>query len=98
MLDGELISVPYIDFQRNPDGIDGSNGSEISGGFTIKSAQRLTNLLKTGALPLKLELISQSQVSATLGRQALNQGLLAGIVGFAVVARDAARSSTACSA
>jgi SecD/SecF fusion protein len=85
-LDQDLISVPYIDYQRNPDGIDASNGSEISGGFTIRSAQRLANLLKTGALPLKLELISQSQVSATLGKQALNQGLTAGIVGFAVVA------------
>jgi SecD/SecF fusion protein len=86
VLDNELISVPYIDFQRNPDGIDGSQGSEISGGFTIQTAQRLSNLLKTGALPLKLELISQSQVSATLGRQALNQGLLAGAVGFGIVA------------
>jgi SecD/SecF fusion protein len=85
-LDQDLISVPFIDFQRNPDGIDASNGSEISGGFTISSAQRLANLLKTGALPLKLELISQSQVSATLGKQALNQGLLAGAVGFAIVA------------
>jgi SecD/SecF fusion protein len=86
VLDQDLISVPYIDFQRNPDGIDATNGSEISGGFTIQSAQRLANLLKTGALPLKLELISQSQVSATLGKQALNQGLLAGAIGFGVVA------------
>src|SRR6185369_12407780 len=39
-----------------------------------------------GALPIKLELISQSQVSATLGQQALHQGLIAGIVGFVVVA------------
>jgi SecD/SecF fusion protein len=86
VLDNKLISVPYIDPQQNPDGIDGSNGSEISGGFTIKSAQRLANLLKTGALPIHLELISQSQVSATLGQQALHQGLVAGIVGFVVVA------------
>jgi SecD/SecF fusion protein len=86
VLDNQLISVPYIDFQRNPDGIDGRTGSEISGGFTIKSAQRLANLLKTGALPIRLELISQSQVSATLGKQALNQGLVAGLVGFAIVA------------
>jgi SecD/SecF fusion protein len=85
-LDQDLISVPYIDYQRNPDGIDASNGSEISGGFTIRSAQRLANLLKTGALPLKLELISQSQVSATLGKQALNQGVLAGAIGFGIVA------------
>ncbi|WP_372791164.1 protein translocase subunit SecD, partial [Paraconexibacter sp.] len=86
VLDGEVISTPYIDFQRNPDGIDARTGSEISGGFTIKSAQRLANLLKTGALPVKLELISQSQVSATLGKQALDQGLLAGLVGFGLVA------------
>jgi SecD/SecF fusion protein len=86
VLDNKLISVPYIDPQQNPDGIDGSNGSQISGSFTIKSAQRLANLIKTGALPIKLELISQSQVSATLGQQALHQGLIAGLVGFAVVA------------
>jgi SecD/SecF fusion protein len=86
VLDNKLISAPYIDPRENPDGIDGSNGSEIRGGFTIGSAQRLANLLKTGALPIKLELISQSQVSATLGQQALHQGLIAGIVGFAIVA------------
>jgi SecD/SecF fusion protein len=86
VLDNELISVPFIDFQQNPDGIDASNGSQIEGGFTIASAQRLANLLKTGALPIRLDLISSSQVSATLGRQALDQGLIAGIAGFAIVA------------
>jgi SecD/SecF fusion protein len=86
VLDDELVSAPKIDFKENPDGIDGRNGSQISGGFTIKSAQALANVLKTGALPLKLDLISSSQVSATLGRQALNQGLVAGIAGFVVVA------------
>jgi SecD/SecF fusion protein len=86
VLDNKLISVPYIDPQQNPDGIDGENGSQISGAFTIKSAQRLATLIKTGALPIKLELISQSQVSATLGQQALHDGLVAGIVGFAIVA------------
>ena len=68
---------------QNPNGIDGANGSQIEGGFTIESAQELANLLKTGALPVKLELISQSQVSATLGQQALDQGLVAGAAGFA---------------
>src|SRR3954470_16837987 len=85
VLDNELISVPFIDFQQNPEGIDGRQGSQISGGFTIASAQRLANLLKTGALPIRLQLISSSQVSATLGRQALNQGLIAGVAGFVVV-------------
>jgi len=86
VLDDELVSTPFIDFRQNPDGIDGRTGSQISGGFTIKSAQTLANVLKTGALPLKLELISSSQVSATLGRQALDQGLTAGIAGFVIVA------------
>jgi SecD/SecF fusion protein len=85
-LDNELISTPYINFRENPDGIDGSQGAQISGGFTIQSAQDLARLLKIGALPLRLDLISRSQVSATLGRQALDQGLVAGLAGFAIVA------------
>jgi SecD/SecF fusion protein len=86
VLDNELISVPQIDYRQYPDGIDAGGGSRISGGFTIKTAQRLANLLKTGALPIKLQLISSSQVSATLGKQALDAGLVAGIAGFIVVA------------
>ncbi|HEY5198457.1 MAG TPA: protein translocase subunit SecD [Solirubrobacteraceae bacterium] len=86
VLDSRLISVPSIDFNQYPEGIDAANGSEISGGFTITSAQTLAQLLQTGALPIKLKLISAEQVSATLGKQALNQGLVAGGVGFAVVA------------
>jgi SecD/SecF fusion protein len=72
VLDNEIISVPQIDWQQYPNGIDASSGSQITGGFTISSAQRLADLLKTGALPIKLQLISSSQVSATLGRQALH--------------------------
>jgi SecD/SecF fusion protein len=85
-LDGRLISVASIDPNRLPDGIDGENGAVIEGGFTIQSAQDLANLIKLGALPIGLKLISQSQVSATLGKQALHQGLIAGAVGLLVVA------------
>jgi SecD/SecF fusion protein len=87
VLDGQLITVPQIDYTQNPNGIDSSvNGSEITGNFTISTAQSLANLLKSGALPLKLVPISSSLVSATLGKQALNQGLLAGAAGFLIVA------------
>ncbi|HEX4107071.1 MAG TPA: protein translocase subunit SecD [Solirubrobacteraceae bacterium] len=85
-LDNQLITVPYIDFNANPNGIDASQGSEIEGGFTITTAQQLADELKSGALPIKLDLISQSQVSATLGKTALHQGLIAGLAGLAVVA------------
>ncbi|HEX4564748.1 MAG TPA: hypothetical protein VH115_09855, partial [Solirubrobacteraceae bacterium] len=84
-LEGQLITVPSIDYTKYPEGIDASSGSQISGGFTVTSAQELAELLQSGALPLKLEEISSSQVSATLGKTALNQGLVAGLVGFAVV-------------
>ena len=86
VLDDDLVSKPFINFQENPDGIDGSTGAQISGGFTITSAQDLAKILQIGALPIKLELISRSQVSASLGAQALDQGLVAGIAGLVVVA------------
>jgi SecD/SecF fusion protein len=86
VLDNDLISAPYIDFDENPDGIDGTNGAQISGSFTIDEAQDLAKILEIGALPIRLELVSRSQVSATLGAQALDQGLVAGAAGFIVVA------------
>jgi SecD/SecF fusion protein len=86
VLDDELVSAPFIDFQQNPDGIDGSTGAQISGGFTIQTAQDLAKILKIGALPVRLDLVSRSQVSASLGQQALDQGLIAGIAGFVIVA------------
>jgi SecD/SecF fusion protein len=85
VLDGQVITAPSIDYTKYPEGIDSSQGSEISGGFTLTSAENLADELQSGALPIKLNLISQSQVSATLGKQALSQGLLAGLLGFAVV-------------
>jgi SecD/SecF fusion protein len=85
VLDREVVSRPFIDYRENPDGIDGRTGAQISGGFTLQEAQDLADVLKTGALPIDLKPISETQVSASLGKQALNQGLLAGGVGFALV-------------
>src|SRR5215213_2490243 len=84
-LDNQVVSVAYIDPSRYPEGIDGSNGAEISGVGTVQDAQDLAESLRIGALPIELKLISKTQVSATLGQQALDQGLLAGGVGFALV-------------
>jgi SecD/SecF fusion protein len=85
VLDNQVFSSPIINFIENPTGIDGSNGAEISGNFTISSAQDLASILQAGALPVKLVLVSQSTVSATLGQQALDQGIKAGVVGLAVI-------------
>ncbi len=86
VLDDELVSAPFINFRENPEGIDGRTGAQISGSFTIQSAQDLAQILEIGALPIRLELISRSQVSASLGAQALDQGLVAGAAGFLIVA------------
>ncbi|HLH66127.1 MAG TPA: protein translocase subunit SecD [Solirubrobacteraceae bacterium] len=85
-LDNQLITVPQIDFHQYPDGIIGGGGADITGGFTSQSASDLANELRLGALPIQLKLISESQVSATLGSQALHQGLVAGAAGLLVVA------------
>jgi SecD/SecF fusion protein len=84
-LDNQLVSVPFIDYDTTPQGISGSSGSEISGGFTTATAADLATQLRLGALPVKLVQISEQQVSATLGSTALHQGLVAGLVGLAVV-------------
>jgi len=86
VLDNEVKTRPLINFAQNPDGIDGRTGAEISGGFTsFQEAQDLATFLQIGALPINLKLISQTQVSATLGTQALDEGLRAGAVGLALV-------------
>ncbi len=85
VLDREVVSRPTIDYRENPDGIDGRTGAQISGGFKLQEAQDLAEVLKTGALPINLKPISETQVSASLGKQALREGLIAGLVGFGLV-------------
>jgi SecD/SecF fusion protein len=85
VLDNEVKTRPIINYAQNPDGIDGRTGAQISGGFTsIGDAQELASFLQRGALPINLNLISQSQVSATLGSEALHDGIKAGIIGLAL--------------
>jgi SecD/SecF fusion protein len=64
VLDNQIITAPSIDFTMYPEGIDVTNGSEISGRFTISSARDLANELRFGALPINLELVSRSRVPA----------------------------------
>jgi len=83
ILDNEVKTRPLINYAQNPDGIDGRTGAQISGGFTsIGDAQTLASYLQRGALPINLNLISQSQISATLGSEALHDGIRAGLIGL----------------
>jgi SecD/SecF fusion protein len=85
VLDNQVVTQPIINFDENPGGIDGRTGAQISGNFSISSAQDLAEFLRIGALPINLQLESQSTVSATLGQQALDQGLRAGVIGLILV-------------
>jgi SecD/SecF fusion protein len=81
-LDNQIVSLATIDFVDNPEGIDGRTGAEIENVGDFNAANDLAEQLRIGALPIELKLISQTQVSSTLGKQALHQGLLAGAAGL----------------
>ncbi len=85
VLDGTLVTNPTIDYNQYPLGIDASNGAQIEGNFSQSRAQTLADQLNSGAIPIRLDVISESQVSATLGAQSLHDGLVAGIIGLALV-------------
>lgn len=57
-LDTQLITVPFIDFKSNPDGIPPNNGADIAAGSTTASAGALATELRFGALPVNLKRIS----------------------------------------
>ncbi len=85
VLDNEVKSRPIVDPQQNPQGIDPRRGGVQVTGLTLPEAQTLTDYLTRGALPIDLKVISQSQISATLGKQALDEGLRAGVAGLIIV-------------
>jgi preprotein translocase subunit SecD len=79
VLDGVSISAPSVN-----EPIPGGR-AEISGNFTQKSATELANVLKYGALPLAFDVSEVNNVSATLGGEQLRAGIIAGIIGLALV-------------
>jgi preprotein translocase subunit SecD len=86
VLDNVMESDPMIDY-TDPTLRDGiSGGAEISGGnMTVQESKDLAFVLNTGALPVKLETAYQQQVSATLGKDSLDQALIAGLIGLGLV-------------
>jgi SecD/SecF fusion protein len=63
-----------------------SGGStEITGDFTIEEADDLANILKSGKLPAPARIISDTIVGPTLGKEAINAGLVSFIISFFIV-------------
>jgi preprotein translocase subunit SecD len=79
VLDGVVVSSP-----RFEQAIIGGNAS-ITGDFDKQSAEDLANVLNYGALPVKLEISEVTSVSPTLGADQLRGGIIAGLIGLALV-------------
>ncbi len=75
ILDGEVISAPTIN-----EAILGGQ-AQISGGFTVETANQLAIALNSGALPVDLTVIEESTISAELGADSIDKGIMAMSVG-----------------
>ena len=80
VLDGLVLSAPSM----NAVILDGK--PQITGSFSQETSKTLADQLKYGALPLSFEVQSSNSISATLGSQQLQIGLIAGLIGLALVA------------
>lgn len=78
-LDGAAISTPVIR-EAIPNGT-----AVISGGFSAQQAKDLARNLNYGALPVPISLLSTQSVSGTLGAEAVQDGIMAGLWGLAAV-------------
>ena len=79
VLDNKIISAPTI---QTP--ITGGQG-EITGNFTVEEAGNLSLLLRSGALPAKLNVIEQSTVGAELGADAIRAGEVSLAIGIVAI-------------
>ena len=86
MLDREIKSWPSIDWEQYPNGISGSNGAQITGIGDIQEAKDLALVLQTGALPVTFTTLENTQISATLGADSLEQAWKAALIGLVLVA------------
>ncbi|HSM24454.1 MAG TPA: protein translocase subunit SecD [Anaerolineaceae bacterium] len=80
VLDNKLISAPTIS-NAIPDG-----SGTISGSFTIEEANALAVQLRYGSLPIPLVVEQIRVIGPTLGQDSLEKSLVAGLVGFILVA------------
>lgn len=80
VLDGETISQPRVNAEIS----DGR--AVIEGDFDLKSATELSSLISGGALPVELKEVQSSVIGPTLGLEALDKSITAGVIGFVVIA------------
>lgn len=85
---GRRIAVVLDDYVYTAPMVNGEipNGqSEISGNFSLLEAQDLANILKSGSLPAPTQIVEESIIGPTLGKEAQSQGIISMIAGLALV-------------
>jgi len=78
VLDKKVISAPVIRSKI-------SDRGQISGNFSSEEAKELAIVLRAGALPTKVEFLQETVVGPSLGRDAIEQGMKAGVIGFVLL-------------
>jgi preprotein translocase subunit SecD len=79
VLDGVVLSCPTIQAKL-------TDGGVITGRFTSEEARQLAVTLNYGALPVPLKIEAVREVGATLGADAVRKSVIAGVIGFIVLA------------
>ena len=74
ILDDKVLSAPNI----NQPILGGQ--ARIMGSFTVQSANDLAVSLKSGKLPVKLDVIEERTVSAELGKDSIRKGAIASVI------------------
>ena len=78
VLDGTVQSAPVIRSQISSNGV-------IEGNFTGDEASYLSNILKAGAFPVGVKIAEERAVGPTLGKESIENGLWAGLIGLGCV-------------
>lgn len=85
VLDGRVVSLASIDPRDASLSLGIGGGRAQITGLSQAEASRIAKQIDLGALPVQLELQSETTVSASLGRAALDQALIAGLAGLGLV-------------
>lgn len=81
LLDNKIKSAPTVEKIISGDSCEITS----AGGFSQKEASKLSALIRGGALPVDLKVISSSTQSATIGMDALEKSVTAGLIGLLIV-------------
>ena len=87
VLDREIKTFPQIDFTDSSlSGGIGGGRAQIQGLDSFQEAKEIALVLQTGALPVKFETLDRTDISATLGKDSLEEAWKAAIAGLILVA------------